>query len=144
MENILLIVIFLVCLLTLALVFLFRSKKDATNDLLLKIEEITKSLNKVEFGFKEDFRNMREETGTALRSNRDELNNSVKDLKKELTDTLKTITDQISNNLKDVNKTLDEKLQLVLKQTKDNNLELRTELVNSLKGVQDNFDKNVE
>src|SRR3989344_1049476 len=98
MENILLIVICLTGLLTLALVFIFRSKSVGGTDLSPRIDEIIKSLTRVEQGLKDEFRVNREEGHKVSKDNRDELNVSLKDLKKELTDTLKTITDQNSNS----------------------------------------------
>ena len=144
MENILLVVICLTGLLTLALVLIFRPKSAGGSDLTPKIDEIIKSLIRAEQGLKDEFRLNRDEGHKVSKDNRDELNASLKDLKKELTETLKTITDQNSNSIKEVNKTLDEKLLLLATNSKTHNTELRSELEKSLKGVQENFDKNVE
>ena len=144
MENNLLAVTCLLSFITLVMVFIFRSKKSDSIDLGPKIGELASSLFKIEQGLKEDFRINREEASKASKENRDELNTSLKYLKAELTETLKTIAEKNSNGLKEVNKTLDDKLQLLALNSKNHNTEIRAELDKSLKGVQDNFDKNVE
>ena len=144
MLNLLLVLTCLVSIITLVMVIILKQKN--TSDMILpnKLDDLDRSLSKIEFGLKEEFRTNREENHKQSKENRDELNSSLKDLKKELSETLKTITDQNANNLKEVNKTLDVKLEMLAKNSKDNNLELRQELEKSLKGVQDNFDKNVD
>jgi DNA recombination protein RmuC len=144
MENILLVAIGLISLVTLVLVFIFRSKNDGAGNLGPKMDELASSLLKIEQGLKDDFRINREETSKVSKENREELKNSLKDLKDELAATLKTITEQNSNSIKEVNKTLDEKLQLLATNSKTHNTELRTELDKSLTAVQVNFDKNIE
>jgi DNA recombination protein RmuC len=105
----------LTCLSSIAtLILLLLSRQKNNNEGQLAL--------KIEQGLKEEFRVNREEVNKISKENRNELNNTLKEL----------------------NKTLDEKLQLLAKYSKDNNYELRIELEKSLKGVQDNFDKNVE
>lgn len=70
---------------------------------------------------KDEFRINRDEMGKIAKENREELSLSVRELKKEL----------------------EEKLFLLAKVLKENNQEIRMELDKSLKGVQENFDKNV-
>ena len=121
MEPLLIILIAL-AILNLILVFIFRAKPNTQNqELSLKIEALDKSLQKIENSLKEDFRFNREENATLAKDNRNELNTTLKDLKKELSDTLKE---------------LNEKAQ------KDNTL-MRDSLVNSFKGFEESFDKNV-
>ncbi len=144
MDKLLIIISALGSLATFFLVFSNKNKNDGNNSLLVKMEDISKIIFKIEQGLKDEFRLNRDENHKLSKENRDELNASLKDIKKELADTLKTITEQNSANLKAVNSTLDEKLQLLAKNSKDNNNELRLELEKSLKGVQDNFDKNVD
>ena len=121
METLLIILIAL-ALLNLILVFVFKAKPNTQNqELSLKIEALDKSLQKIENSLKEDFRFNREENATLAKDNRNELNTTLKDLKKELVDTLKE---------------LNEKAQ------KDNTL-MRDSLVNSFKGFEESFDKNV-
>ena len=121
METLLIILIAL-AILNLILVFVFKAKPNTQNqELSLKIEALDKSLQKIENSLKEDFRFNREENATLAKDNRNELNTTLKDLKKELVDTLKE---------------LNEKAQ------KDNTL-MRDSLVNSFKGFEESFDKNV-
>ena len=121
METLLIILIAL-AILNLILVFVFKAKPNTQNqELNLKIEALDKSLQKIENSLKEDFRFNREENATLAKDNRNELNTTLKDLKKELVDTLKE---------------LNEKAQ------KDNTL-MRDSLVNSFKGFEESFDKNV-
>jgi DNA recombination protein RmuC len=121
MESLLIILIAL-AILNLILVFVFKAKPNTQNqELSLKIEALDKSLQKIENSLKDDFRFNREENATLAKDNRNELNTTLKDLKKELVDTLKE---------------LNEKAQ------KDNTL-MRDSLVNSFKGFEESFDKNV-
>ena len=121
MEPLLIILIAL-AILNLILVFVFKAKPNTQNqELSLKIEALDKSLQKIENSLKEDFRFNREENASLAKDNRNELNTTLKDLKKELVDTLKE---------------LNEKAQ------KDNTL-MRDSLVNSFKGFEESFDKNV-
>jgi DNA recombination protein RmuC len=144
MDKLILIFIALMSLATLVAHILLRLKNKDDSQLIIKLDDLGKSIARVEQGLKDEFRANREESLNVSKTNRDELNSSLKDLKKELTDTLKTITEQSSNNLLEVNKTLDSKLEMLARNSKDNNIELRTELEKSLKAVQDNFDKNVD
>ena len=144
MENILLIATCLIGIITLIAVFILRPKTDTDQNLSPKMDELGKSILKIEQGLKEEFRLNREETGKASKDNREELNGSLNVLKQELSDTLTRIVELNSNNLKAVNTTLDEKLNLLAKNAKDQSTELRGELEKSLKAVQENFDKNVD
>lgn len=144
MEFYLLIALCLLCLATFIMVLIFKPKNDTTGELALKIDSLGKSLDRLEPSLKEEFRFNREEGHKVSRENREELKSSLKEINKELNETLKSIIDQFALNFKEVNRTLDEKLTLLSKNSKDNYVELRTELEKSLKGVQDNFDKNVE
>ncbi len=119
METTLLFLSIAISLVTLILVFVFRSKGENNG----RLEQI----------LKEEFRLNREETSKNFKENREELNLS-----------LKNILEQNAATLKEVNRTLDEKLQLLAKNAKENQTELRGELEKSMKSVQDNFDKNVE
>jgi DNA recombination protein RmuC len=119
METTLLFISIAISLVTLILVFVFRSKGENNS----RLEQI----------LKEEFRLNREETSKNFKENREELNLS-----------LKNILEQNAATFKEVNRTLDEKLQLLAKNSKENQTELRGELEKSMKNVQDNFDKNVE
>lgn len=144
METIILSLIALSSIATLVAVIMFKPKKEDNGQLVLAVGDLSKSLIRLEQGINQGFKDNRDEFQKVAKDNREELNNSLKDLKKELSDTLKNIIEQNSSNLKEVNKTLDDKLLLLAKNEKDNNIELQTKLGNSLKDVQDNFDKNVK
>jgi DNA recombination protein RmuC len=106
----------------LILIFIFKSKPNSQNqELILKIESLDKSLQKIESNLKEDFKTNREENSNIAKDNRLELNNTLKDIKKELTDTLKDINEKAQSD----------------------NTKMRDSLVNSIKGFEVSFDKNV-
>lgn len=96
-----------------------RGKKDM--ELSKLVEGLEKSLGKIETALREDFRTNREENGNIARENRTELNGTLKDFRKELTDILKEITTQ----------------------SKSDNALFRDALINSFKGFQETFDKNI-
>ena len=121
METLLIILIAL-AILNIILVFVLKAKPNTQNqEFSLKMEALDKSLQKIEYSLKDDFRFNREENATLAKDNRNELNTTLKDLKKEVVDTLKE---------------LNEKAQ------KDNTL-MRDSMVNSFKGFEESFDKNV-
>lgn len=121
METLLIILIAL-AILNIILVVVFKGKPNTQNqELILKMDSLDKSLQKIEYGLKDDFRFNREENAVLAKDNRNELNSTLKDLKKEVVDTLKE---------------LNEKAQ------KDNTL-MRDSMVNSFKGFEESFDKNV-
>jgi DNA recombination protein RmuC len=121
METSLIILIAL-AILNVFLVVVFKAKPNTQNqEFILKMEALDKSLQKIEYSLKDDFRFNREENAVLAKDNRNELNTTLKDLKKEMVDTLKE---------------LNEKAQ------KDNTL-LRDSMVNSFKGFEESFDKNV-
>lgn len=120
METQLLIALIAFNLLITILLFAQRSKKSS--ELSNRIDGLEKSLAKIEAGLREDFRINREENSNIAKENRTELNGTLKEFRIELADTLKEITNQSKN---------DSALQ-------------RDTLINSFKGFQDTFDKNVE
>lgn len=121
METLLIILIAL-AILNIILVVVLKAKPNTQNqELILKIDSLDKSLQKIEYSLKDDFRFNREENAVLAKDNRNELNTTLKDLKKEVVDTLKE---------------LNEKAQ------KDNTL-MRDSMVNSFKGFEESFDKNV-
>ncbi len=107
-------------LLITVLILFQKSKKDPK--LYESIENLERTLLKIETGFREDFRINREENTSIARENRVELNATLKEFQKELADTLKEITSQ----------------------SKSDSLVQRDTLINSFKGFQEAFDKNVE
>ncbi|MEI6678580.1 MAG: DNA recombination protein RmuC [Mariniphaga sp.] len=120
MEYLLIISLIIFNLILTFLLLLQRSK--VSNDLLLRINGLEKDLTKIEMALREDFRINREENSGIAKENRTELNGTLKDFRAELSDTLKEITSQ----------------------SKNDSFLLRDTLINSFKGFQDTFDKNVE
>lgn len=109
-------------IINLILLFIFKAKPNSQNqELILKIDSLDKSLQKIESNLKEDFKINREENSNIAKDNRLELNNTLKDIKKELTDTLKEINEKAQSD----------------------NTKMRDSVVNSFKAFEESFDKNV-
>ena len=123
MENYLLAVLIVFNLIvTILLYWQILQISRNRNSLADRIENLDRTLLKIEAAFREDFRINREENSLVAKENRSELNGTLKDFRSELTVTLKEITNQSKN---------------------DNTL-LRDALINSFKGFQETFDKNVD
>jgi len=120
MENQLFIALIAINLLITILLLFQRNKKNP--ELSGRIDSLDKSLLKIEAGLREDFRINREENSNVAKENRIELNATLKDFQKELAVTLKEITSQ----------------------SKSDSVLQRDTLINSFKGFQETFDKNVE
>jgi len=103
-------------------IFLLFKKNRSDDNLSDRISELGRAIQKIENGFREDFRINREENSAIARENRTELNETLKEFRKELTETLREITAQ----------------------SKSDTLLQRDALINSFKGFQETFDKNVE
>jgi DNA recombination protein RmuC len=118
----LLIILIALAILNIILVIALKAKPNAQNqELILKIDSLDKSLQKIESNLKEDFKINREENANLAKDNRAELNNTLKDLKKELTDTLREINEKAQSD----------------------NTKMRDSVVNSFKSFEESFDKNV-
>jgi len=102
-------------------VYLLLQRNRTNPELSQRMDDLDKSLTKIETALREDFRINREENSSVAKENRAELNGSLKDFRQELAETLKAITNQSKN---------DSQLQ-------------RDTLINSFKGFQETFDKNV-
>jgi DNA recombination protein RmuC len=102
-----------------ALILLNRGKQFS--GLSQRIDGLEKTLSKIEGGLREDFRINREENSNIAKENRTELNGTLKEFRIELAGTLKEITNQ----------------------SKNDSFLLRDTLINSFKGFQETFDKNV-
>jgi len=120
METPLIIGLIVLNLIITVLLLFLRSKKSP--ELSNRIDELDRSLAKIEATLREDFRINREENSNVAKENRTELNATLKDFQRELAVTLKEITNQSRN-------------ESVLQ---------RETLINSFKGFQETFDKNVE
>lgn len=120
MENQLLIALITINLIITLLLLFLRNKKNP--ELSGRIDSLDKSLLKIEAGLREDFRINREENSNIAKENRTELNATLKDFQRELAVTLKEITSQ----------------------SKSDSVLQRDTLINSFKGFQETFDKNVE
>ena len=89
METLLIILIAL-AILNIILVFVLKAKPNTQNqELILKMDSLDKSLQKIEYSLKDDFRFNREENAVLAKDNRNELNATLKDLKREVVETLK-------------------------------------------------------
>ncbi|MEO8962992.1 MAG: DNA recombination protein RmuC [Ginsengibacter sp.] len=122
MEIILLVIICVLLLIILSLVIVFRPKSNNDfSSLSTKVAELQSTLNKMEYGLKEDFRINREENATISKDNRVELNNSLKD-----------ISDKSQNALKEINQTLDEKISALNTKIGENNKINREELTKNI------------
>jgi len=119
MENQLLIALIAINLVITILLLFLRNKKNP--ELSGRIDSLDKSLLKIEAGLREDFRINREENSNIAKENRTELNATLKDFQRELAVTLKEITSQ----------------------SKSDSVLQRDTLINSFKGFQETFDKNV-
>jgi len=120
MENQLLITLIAINLIITIFLLLQRSRKSP--DLSNRMDEIDRSLTKIEVALREDFRINREENSTIAKENRTELNTTLKDFQRELGITLKEVTNQSKS---------------------ESSLQRET-LINSFKGFQEAFEKNVE
>jgi len=120
METPLIIGLIVLNLIVTVLLLFLRSKKSP--ELSNRIDELDRSLAKIEATLREDFRINREENSNIAKENRTELNATLKDFQRELAVTLKEITSQ----------------------SKSDSVLQRDTLINSFKGFQETFDKNVE
>ena len=120
MEIFLLITI-IILLVVIALIIIFKSQKSNPGVVINSIGSLQANLLKIESNFKEDFKISREENAGIAKSNREEVNN-----------TLKIITEQSQNALKEINKTLDEKLNALLIKLDFNNKSNREELTKNI------------
>jgi len=122
MDLILLIAIVILLIITLFLVYFYRSKhNNELPELKNKIVEIQSTISKMETNLKEDFRINREENTNIAKENRTELNN-----------TLKTITEQNQQALKEINTTLAQKVEALITKIDSNNKINREELSKNL------------
>ena len=103
-------------------IFLLFQRNKKNPELSNRIDSLDKSLLKIETGLREDFRINREENSNIAKENRTELNATLKDFQRELAVTLKEITNQ----------------------SRSDSILQRDTLINSFKGFQETFDKNVE
>jgi len=103
-------------------IFLLFQRNKKNPELSNRIDSLDKSLLKIEAGLREDFRINREENSNIAKENRTELNATLKDFQRELAVTLKEITNQ----------------------SRSDSILQRDTLINSFKGFQETFDKNVE
>ena len=99
METLLIILIAL-AILNIILVVVFKAKPNTQNqELILKMDTLDKSLQKIEYSLKEDFRFNREENAVLAKDNRNELNATLKDLKREVVDTLKELNERLKRTI---------------------------------------------
>jgi len=106
----------------LLLIILFKKAEGGLSSVERKVEELEKSLSRIENALREDFRINREENDKIARENRSEL-------KLSLDQTSKTQTD---------------KLESLINKIEEKNKDLRDVIEKSFKVFADNFDKNVK
>ncbi len=142
------VLLYIILLLTLVNIFFFilwRNKPGEENRQLAdNMNDLNRSLARIEAGLKEDFRINREENANIAKENRSELNNTLKELKLELGETLKTLSETNVNSLDRINKQVQEKLRELTEQAKTDNKEMRESLEKVFRSFQETFDKNVE
>lgn len=103
-------------------ILLLFQRSKMSSELSQRIDGLDKSLTKIEAALREDFRINREENSSIAKENRTELNGTLKEFRQELSDTLKEI----------------------INQSKNDSISQRDTLINSFKGFQETFDKNVD
>ncbi len=129
METLIYILIAL-CSTNLILLFVFKSKPSNQNqELIIKIDSLDRTLQKIESNLKEDFKINREENSSIAKENRFELNNTLKEIKKELNESLlssiKGFEESFDKNVKSFNDLQREKFGQL--ETKQNELVKNTE-----------------
>ena len=106
----------------LLLIILFKKAEGGLSSVERKVEELEKSLSRIENALREDFRINREENDKIARENRSELKLSLDQTSKIQTDKLESLINKIEEKNKD----------------------LRDVIEKSFKVFADNFDKNVK
>ena len=131
--------------LSIGIIILLLFQRDKKNtELYHRIDNLERSLMKIESGLREDFRINREENAMIAKENRTELNNTLKEFRKELSDTLrekftllgeeqKKMVDSTEKRLEEIRVTVDEKLQKTLNERLGQSFEL---VVRQLENVQ--------
>lgn len=138
METILLIVI---CIMLVALIILVLFVKPAKNnekhEINQKIGELNNYLFRIESGIKEDFKINREENAAHAKSNRDELNNTIKEIKADLSELMKNITEQNQKSIEKLNISLENKTGLLTEKTEKALKDFQTSFENNVKSFND-------
>lgn len=115
METTLLIIILALLVVSLVLIFVFRSKSNnEIPQLQNKVAELQNSLSKIETNLKEDFRINREENTANAKTNREELNKAIADFRTEIMTAVKTMTEQNNTALEKLNQTLEQKVSALI------------------------------
>lgn len=151
MQAILLIIIIILLIIALVLLVVFRPKSSAAlNVLSQQITELHSNITKIEITLKEDFRTNREENAGIAKDNRSELNNTIKDFTleqrskfAELKQEQKELTGKTVEQLEKITGKVEEKLSVLNEQAKADNDLMRKALIESFKGFQETFEKNV-
>jgi DNA recombination protein RmuC len=102
------------------LLFLFRPKgRNEIKEVSARIEELSRTLSRLEASLKDDFRINREENALIARENRLELNQGLKDFRESLERTIKNFQESFDKNVASFNDLQREKFgQLELTQNK--------------------------
>ena len=151
MQVILLIIIIILITISVVLMVVFRPKSSAAlNVLSQQIAELHSNITKIEITLKDDFRTNREENAGIAKDNRAELNNTIKDFTleqrskfAELKQEQKELTSKTVEQLEKITGKVEQKLSALNEQAKADNDLMRKALIESFKGFQDSFEKNV-
>lgn len=102
------------------LLIIFRPKgHDERKEIFAKIEELSRTLSRLEVSLKDDFRINREENAAIAKDNRMELNQGLKDFRESLERTFKNFQESFDKNVESFNNLQREKFgQLEEKQNK--------------------------
>ena len=151
MQAILLIIIIILLTIAIVLMVVFRPKSSAVlNVLSQQIAELHSNISKIEISLKDDFRTNREENAGIAKDNRTELNNTLKDFTleqrskfAELKQEQKELANKTVEQLEKITGKVEEKLNALNEQAKVDNDLMRKALIESFKGFQETFEKNV-
>lgn len=111
MQTLLIILIALV-IINMIMVYVFRPKTDNNNqELILKIDSLDKSLQKIESNLKEDFKTNREENSTIAKDNRIELNNTLKEINEKAQSDNTKMRDSLVNSFKGFEESFDKNVR---------------------------------
>ncbi|MCL2064475.1 MAG: DNA recombination protein RmuC [Candidatus Cloacimonetes bacterium] len=111
----------------------FRSKKESQENILERLDEYDKKLDRYEQNIRDEFSRNREENNKSAKEARDELSASLRAVEEKLSTTITNFTTLVDNKIKSILDTLE-------LSSKAN----REELVNSLKSFEEKFTTKIE
>lgn len=106
---------FLLLLIVIVLLFVFRNKGNADfPQLLNKVNELQIGLTKIEGNLKDDFRINREESSNTAKANREELNKAIIEFRNETAEAIRQLSKQNVEALQKLNATLEDKVTALI------------------------------